>query len=173
MNLAEIRQQLLAVLVEIDEAEGVLDDDLESRLTEAEGGMADKVEACVSLAQSFDATAEAEKLRASKIQDHARALANKADRLREWVRGNLEAAGIKEMEAGTYKVKLAKVAPSANVDPVVFMSWANDTGRLDLITVKPAPDPTPNKREILAALKRGEDMRGAELITGRTRLAVR
>lgn len=171
-TLNEITQAYSDLLLQIDDAEGVVDDDILAELDGAEFDLADKVERCLSLAQSMAATARAEKDRAAKVLDHARAMENASSRLLEWVKVNLEAVGLTKIEAGTYTAKIAKVGPSANVDDMVFMLWAQEQGRDDLITVKPAPDPAPNKREILAALKRGDEIKGAELITGRTRLAV-
>ena len=170
-SLSELVSALAAVMVDVDEAEGVLDDDLEAALDAAEGELAEKVERTLSLAQSLDATAQAEKERAAKVAAHSKALSNRAKRIREWVKTNLENAGIKKLEAGSFVAKIAKSPATTVVDPLKFLPWALEH-RSDLVRQRPQPDPEPDKKAILKALKGGDKIEGAALVDDNTRLSI-
>ena len=171
-KLQDIARDYLGVLLDVDDADGDLDDRLLADLDAVEAEFAEKVERALGLAESFDAKASAEKERAAKTVEHARALSNRAARIREWVLRNMESLDLASVDAGQYRAKIARVAPSLDLDLIEFAPWATDYGS-EYLTVKPAPEPAPNKRVIVAALKRGEQIPGAKLVTGRVRLAVK
>lgn len=172
-NLMDISRAYQDLLFMADEAEGVLDDDLLEAFRQVEGEFSNKVDRALSIVETFKAKAKAEKDRAAKIAAHAKGLEGEAKRLSDWIHQNMIAADMGIVETPNYTAKIAKVAPSVQLEDVDFMAWAVSNEREDLITRKEAPAPVPNKKEVLAALKRGEKIRGAELIELRTRLVVK
>ena len=159
-TLADIVQDFLSLLNVMEDADGV-ESDLHGELDAVEAELAEKVRAAINVVITLEATATAERERATRVVTHARALEAHATRLRAWVESCLLAANIREMEAGDYRVKLAKRPASVVLDEPTFLAWAA-AERPELLRFR---DPEPDKKQIAVALKDGEVLPGAGLLT--------
>jgi len=140
--------------------------DLTAAIDTAGDALTAKVSACVAVVESLEGRAKVERERVQRTQAHARALENSAERLRSWVAENLARAGLERLDCGTVEVRTAKKPPSVRLDEPTFLAWAA-AERDELLRFK---DPEPDKKAILAALKQGEVIPGAALITDARRL---
>lgn len=159
-NLSDIVQDFLALLNVMDETDGT-ESDLHGELDAIEAELSAKVQAAINVVITLEATATAERERAARVVAHSRALEAHATRLRGWVESCLLAADIREMKAGDYTVKLAKRPASVVLDEPTFLAWAA-AERPELLRFR---DPEPDKKAIGAALKEGEVLPGAGLLT--------
>lgn len=161
-NLADIVTAYLDTLIDSD---GV-DLDLTAELDAAAEPMVEKFRACIAVHESLTGRAVVEKERAKRIGAHARALDNNADRLLEWMAHNFMRTGLDRLDVGTAEIRLMKKPPSVRLNEPEFMAYAA-AERDDLLRWK---DPEPDKKAILAALKDGEVIPGAALVTDGKRL---
>lgn len=109
---------------------------------------------------------------AKAVEDASKAMALRAKRLnsrtdwlRNYLRVNMEAAGITKLESPELSLSLKKNPPS-----VVVFDEAAVPG--DLMVQKPPPPPAPDKTRIKDLLKAGTDVPGCRLEQG-TRLDIR
>ena len=117
------------------------------------------------VARNLEATAEQIKLAESQMSARRTALENRAKRIREYLKLNMERTGITKIESPYFKLAIRDNPPSVVIDaesqiPEGFM-------RL------PEPPPVvPNKKLIGEALKAGLDVPGCHLERG-TRLEIK
>lgn len=96
--------------------------------------------------------AEIERLKALKLHR-----VKAAQGLRDYLRNNMQAAGILKLESPLFKIRLQNNPPSVDVyEPKLIP--------IEYMTVPVAPPATPNKTAIAAAIKGGEEVPGAKLV---------
>ena len=96
--------------------------------------------------------AEIERLKALKLHRVKAALG-----LREYLRNNMQAAGILKLESPLFKIRLQNNPPSVDVfEPGLIPE--------SLMTKPIAPPPQPNKEAIKAEINAGRDVPGAKLV---------
>lgn len=166
--LYERTKDILDLWAQIDEIEeksrsgdGLTDEDnlalanLYAALGEAEGGFEKKVEACAAAIREMQAMAGVAADEADRLEERAKAFANRASRLKEYVRREMEAAECPKVTTELFTVAIRRNAPSTNVTdaeaiPAKFIH-VEQIKKID-------------KREIAAAIKAGEEVPGAELV---------
>jgi len=116
--------------------------------------------------RNLEATAEQIKLAEKQMADRRKAMENRAERIREYLKANMEVAGITQIECPHFKLSIKKNPPSVVID-------AESQIPADYMTVPVAPPPAPDKKLIAAALKDGFEVPGCHLETGKTRLDIR
>ena len=94
-----------------------------------------------------------------------KALESRAERIKQYLKHNMEACGIQKIESPYFVLSIAKNPPSVHIEdekllPAKFM------------VTPPAPPPQPDKTAIKEALKAGQDVPGARLNQG-TRLSIK
>lgn len=161
MRLSEIIEEFGRVIFEIDAAEGEVVPEIESQLAECESALADKVEAIERLVESLNATARAERDRAGRIVDHARALENRASRVHAWALGELEAAGLDKYETDSFKLAKRKNPPRLEIVDEALLKTSLRLMLPDAIRVVEEID----KRAVLAFAKTAV-CPGAEVVSG-------
>jgi hypothetical protein len=176
-TLSEIREQYLKMLDIIDSAEqaaeGVvedMDDYLYVLLDDARDELETKLESCAAVRDTLLAGAKqtAEKIRF--LQAHKKRLEGNAERLRGWMAINMEAACLNEVQTNLYKMKFAKKpAYAIEMDHVDFIQ---NIDKIDKSMYK-LEDPKPVKREIVKALKGGQDVPGFILIDNEYALRIK
>lgn len=139
-------------------------EDLADTFEAIEGEYQDKAVAVIQVAQNFDSTVTAidnEIDRLTKLKNQAK---REQERLREYLRENMERTGIKKIEHPLFKITLA-----AGRD-VVEITDA-DVIPNEYIAVKVTE--SPKKSEILKALKAGESVPGTTLTKSKSSLRIK
>src|SRR5690606_34794609 len=113
-HMTEQYQRALADLTDADLPEEVVADTLEA----LEGELIQKGQAVAAFALNLAAEVDAIKAVEKRISDRRKALERRAEGLRDYLRTNMEKAGISEIKAmdGSFTAKLAKGRPSVVVD---------------------------------------------------------
>lgn len=163
MKLYEIKAEYLGAIAVLEDSElpqDVIDDTLEGM----QGDLNDKVLAVGAFVLNVDTDIKTLKDHKAIIDAKIKALSNRNDSLREYLRMNMEACGITKIESTLFNVSLGK--PSKIVS---ITSQAN----LDSKYIKTVTTSSPIKADIAKALKAGESVEGAELIDGKSRLTIK
>jgi len=113
--------------------------------------------------QNLDAAAKAIKEAEQQMARRRKAIENRARWIRDYLKTNMEAAGITRIDSPWFSLAIQKNPPSVDV---LDESALPDDFKTEVVTVKI------DKAAIKEALKDGEDVPGAVLRQG-TRLAVR
>ena len=158
--VAEFRDAA-AQLSTLDVDEQTIDDTLEALRFPLE----QKATNVACIVRNLEATAEAIKQAENQMADRRTAIENRAKRIREYLRVNMESAGVKEIDSPWFKLSIRKNPPAVVIEretdvPKLYMRQA------------PPPPPAPDKREILAALKAGDVVPGCRL-EAKTRLEIK
>ncbi len=153
-HMTEEYRQALQELSDADLPEDVVRDTLEA----LGGELIKKGEAVAAFVLNLGAEIDAIKAVEKRISDRRKALEKRADNLREYLRTNMEKAGISEIKAldGSFTAKLGKGRQSVVIDDEdalpddsEFVRWTK----------------APNKTAIADAIKAGQEVPGARLET--------
>jgi len=152
--------QKLQQLIEQDE---IPIEQLQDTFDLIEGEFNDKAVALVFVVNNVSSDVAEIDAEIKRLQDRKRTFENKQKQLREYLRSNMESSGIMKIESPLFSITLAAGRDIAVID---------DESKLpeNLVTVKTTS--TPDKREILAALK-GGDVPGAHLEKSKTSLRIK
>lgn len=107
--------------------------------------------------QEFKAFEAACKEEEERISARRKTVTNVRERMMARLKMGLEVAGVDRVEAGTFVVALQNNPPAVEVEQMSAVP--------DRFLVRPPP--VPDKRAILDALKRGEDVAGCVMTVGR------
>jgi chaperonin cofactor prefoldin len=153
-HMTEEYRQALHELSNADLPEEVVRDTLEA----LGGELLKKGEAVAAFTLNLDAEVDAIKAVEKRISDRRKALEKRADNLREYLRTNMEKAGITEIKAldGSFTAKLGKGRPSVVIDDESLLPDDSDYVRWTK---------APNKTAIADAIKAGKEVPGAHLET--------
>jgi hypothetical protein len=158
-SLNEIIQTLLETCWTIDEAEGVIDEDMEQQLDDVEAELTEKVNSCLRVADDMTAKAAALKTRAQALMDMSKGQERQAERLREYVLTSLETADISKLPTLDYpRCGVRKNNPSVLVRDGAQLLLAGDGKYSKTKTVMSI-----DKKKVLADLKAGMEIEGAEI----------
>lgn len=150
MKLYEINSRYQAVMDAIEEAGGELDDTLAAELNAVEDELAVKVENICKLVRNLTAEEEAFKAEADRLRDKARAKSNAVERIKEFLKVNLETMGIEKTESAD---GLFKVAIQKNSQPAIMWRGLPESIPADLR--KAPPPPELDKKAVLDGFKAG------------------
>lgn len=155
MSLYHMTENYRAALVDLSDPE--LPEEVVADTLEAlEGELIQKGQAVAAFALNLAAEVEAIKTVEKRIVERRRALENRVERMREYLRANMERAGITEIKAldGSFTAKLAKGRPSVVVDDESlipddseFVRWKREV----------------SKTAIADAIKAGQEVPGAHI----------
>lgn len=159
-KLSEHHQQLQR-LVEQDE---IPLEQLQDTFELVEEEFNDKAVALVYVANNVSSDVAEIDSEIKRLQDRKRIFENKQKQLCEYLRSNMEAAGITTIESPLFSITLAAGRDIAVIDDESSLPE-------NLVAVKTTS--TPDKREILAALKTGLDVPGAHLEKSKTSLRIK
>lgn len=153
MKLYEISAALINAMEAID-PEQSLPPDLEARLDALRCDHATKIEGCCRAIKNFEAEETALKAESDRLRKRAATADAAKDRLKAYVKGNMEALSIDKMEAGLFKVRL-----QANSTSPLDITVPLDTLPEELLRVTVEP----NNEAIRAALAKGQVIEGVQL----------
>lgn len=155
MSLYHMTEQYRVALAELSDAE--LPEEVVADTLEAlEGELIQKGQAVAAFALNLSAEIESIKAVEKRISDRRKTLEKREASLREYLRTNMEKAGILEIKAidGSFSAKLQKGRPSVVVDDEALLP--NDS---EYVRWKKEP----NKTAIAAAIQAGCDVPGAHI----------
>ena len=156
-TLYELTTQLLTV-ADLDTDEQTLADTLEG----IEGAIQVKAENLVKVVESMDADKTAIQTEIKRLTARRQSIEARQKWLREYLRGNMEKAGISKISCPLFTITLAKPRPVASVVD-------EDALPDEYVVVTRRPD----KKAILDALKAGLEVPGAELEESKPALMIR
>jgi len=98
-----------------------------------------------------------------RLQARKKAIVNTQERMKEYLRYNMENTGINKIDHPLFNITLAKAPLSAEV-------FDEESLPDDYVTIK--TEIKPDKRKILSSLKSGESIEGAKLVEGKRSLRI-
>lgn len=160
-QLADLYLADLKVLEDLELDEKTVADTLEGLSGELEVKATNVAMFCRNLEASADAIKNAEGLMAARRT----AIENRANRLRQYLKDNMERTGVLKIEGPHFALSIKKNPPAVHVEaaelvPAEFMKQA------------PPPPPALDKKAVADALKAGKDVPGCRLEQG-TRLDIK
>lgn len=131
------------------------DEELREALINIRGELQEKVDNLCYVIRALNEEEESLRAEAARLAEKATARANKAARLKEYLMGNLNAAGVTKVRAPHFTVSIVQGRETAAIDsedqiPQNF--WKVET--------------TLKKRDLIDALKSGDEIPGARLTRG-------
>jgi hypothetical protein len=160
-NLYEITGEMrdLRALGEI-EGELVVKDTLDA----IAGEFKNKAEAIVHISLNLNGDVDSIKNEIERLQDRKKAIESRDKSLKEYLRENMEAAGISKISCPLFTITLAAGRSIAIIE--------NESELPDeMVEVK--TEIVPDKAKILAALKSGQDVAGASLGTSKSSIRIK
>lgn len=148
---------------------GLLESDLEAEqlsdcLDNIEEAFEEKGANIVAVVESLQGDVAAIDEAIKRLQTRKKSIVNNQDRLKEYLRYNMEVSGINKISHPLFSITLGKPSVTAEVLNV-------DDLPDEFVSIK--TEIKPDKRAILKALKDGEDVSGAKLSTGKSRLFIK
>jgi hypothetical protein len=156
-SLYNLTNDFAAVVNHLEEMEldsKVLQDTLDSLQAPIE----EKVENIVKYMKSLEALADAKKLEAKRLSDSASSDLKKVEWFKNYMADNLKKVGIKDIQAGVFKVGFKKGSEVVEVAPSFDVNSINNKAFLRF------KDPELDKTKIKAALKAGYVVDGVSLV---------
>ena len=137
------------------------DDDISSALADIVAGQIEhKAENVCKFLTVLETTAEQFKAEEKRISSARKALENKAERVKEYIKESMLNADIEKLSAGTFKLSVSLSPGSVAIDDIASLPAR-------FLTVIPEQY-QPDKAAIKAAIKAGEDVPGAHIEAGYT-----
>ena len=124
----------------------------------------EKAENIISLVKNRDSDIEAIEKEIDRLSGRKKQIKNFQDRLRDYLKVNMEAQGIKKIDCPLFTITLAKGRDIAVIDNADDLE--DDFVKVET-TVKPI------KEDILKALKDGIDVKGAHLEKGNNSIRIK
>jgi hypothetical protein len=156
-SLYNLTNDFAAVVNHLEEME--LDSEvLQDTLDSLQAPIEEKVENIVKYMKALEALADAKKLEAKRLSDSASSDLKKVEWFKNYMADNLKKAGIKDIQAGVFKVGFKKGSEVVEVAPNFDVNSINNKAFLRF------KDPELDKTKIKAALKAGYIVDGVSLV---------
>lgn len=148
---------------------GILESDMQGdQLTECLDSIGDsfdeKANNIVKLVSSLSVDVDGIDKELKRLQAMKKAITSNQDRLKEYLRYNMEVTGINKIKHSLFSITLGKPTITAEVVDIDFLP--DNFVSTDVVMKA-------DKKAILKALKEGEDIPGAVLSTGKSRLLIK
>ena len=118
-----------------------------------------------AFARNLEASAEAIKRAEVQMELRRKAIERRADRLRVYLKDNMERCGIQKIEGPHFQIAIKKNPPAVHVE-------AQELVPAEFFKTPPPPPPALDKKAVAEALKAGQDVPGCRLDQG-TRLEIK
>lgn len=164
MKLREIAEEYRQVAAMIDSDDEGMAIAVRDTLQAIGGAFEEKAQAVIAIAQNLEADCAVIDAEIERLQAIKKARIGKADSLREYLRENMEATGIKKISCPLFSITLAAGREVAVID-------SEDAIPDELMAVK--TEIKPNKTEILRRLKAGEVVPGAHIERGQSSIRIK
>jgi hypothetical protein len=157
MKLYELTSSYQKIADLIDES--CPDESLEIALQQIEGAIEEKAEGIAKLIKTLDYDADIFKAEEKRLSDRRRAIENKRDRIKAYIKDQMEILGRDKIKLPTVTLALQNSPPAVNIvdDKTIPAKY---------LTIVPEQH-VPDKKAILEALKAGQEVSGAEMTQGK------
>lgn len=139
-------------------------DELTECLDSIQDSFDDKANNIVKLVSSLSVDVDGIDKELKRLQAMKKSITNNQDRLKEYLRSNMEATGINKIKHSLFSITLGKPTVIAEIVDIDFLP--DNFVSTDVVMKA-------DKKAILKALKDGEDIPGAVLSTGKSRLLIK
>lgn len=160
-QLSDLYLADLQRLTELDLDEQTVTDTLEG----LSGELEIKATNVAMFARNLEASAEAIKVAEGQMAARRKAIERRADRIRQYLKENMERTGILKIESPQFALAIKKNPPAVHVE-------AQELVPAEFFNVQPTPPPALDKKRVAEALKAGKDVPGCRLEQG-TRLDIK
>lgn len=160
MKLYELANDYVALMQAIENEE-LPEEAIADTLEAITGEIEDKADGIACVLKSLDAEIFAIKAEEHNLAERRKAKENAKERIKQYLADTLLGLGIDKVETARNKITFRK-SESVEVDDDTFFEWACKNGS-HLLTYTA---PKPNKTEIKKALKAGEEIEGARIVSG-------
>lgn len=137
--------------------------DLKDCLESIEGAIEEKASNIIAVVTTLDSDTSAIDDQINRLQERKRAITTNKERLKEYLRYNMEQTGITKIKHPLFNITLGKAAKKVHITDVDLLP-----DELVSVDVKIKPD----LNKIKAALKDGS-IDGAEMVEGKSRLLIK
>ncbi len=164
MNLYDIADNI-RVLADMVEAEGGEFDEqtIADTLDGLEGDLNQKADNIGKLTMMLTRQADACELEAVRLKERATKLRKRSESVTAYLHACMTVAGLKKIESSLFNISVRKVPDVVEIDEELLPpDWF-----VEKVTERP------DKRGILAAIREGQTIRGATLVTDREKLYIR
>lgn len=128
------------------------------------GQFEDKAKALVCVVQNMDADLDAIETEIERLKARKKAIQNRQDDLKDWLRMNMEATGIKKIACPLFTITCAEGRETVAV---------YDEAAIPDEYMRVKTDIAPDKVAIAARLKAGEEVPGAKLERGQSSIRIK
>ena len=163
-HLYELSTELATINDEIISADGELTPDLEERLDSVSLDFRAKSQGIAKWTLDIAGVESMIETEINRLQRKKKAAENLRTRLKAYIKGCMEQADVQKIESPTINLRIQKNTPSVDI-------IAEDQLPAKFIRITQVTEV--DKAGMLTALKNGEDVPGARLITERTHLRIR
>tara|TARA_R110000772_G_scaffold225533_2_gene336168 strand:+ start:242 stop:736 length:495 start_codon:yes stop_codon:yes gene_type:complete len=164
MKLYEISEQYRSIQDMADDEDESMILAIADTMEGIEAEFKDKAAAVVSVAFNIESDLEAIDVQIKRLQDKKKSIINRSDRLRSYLRHNMEATGIDKISCPLFAITLSKPSKLVQIDSESDLP--EEFVRTKTVTA-------PDKIAIAKALKDGEPVLGASLVDGARRLTIK
>lgn len=159
MKLYELAMNYRALMEAIDNDE-LPEEAIADTLEAVTGEIEDKADNIACMLKSLDAEIVAIKAEETRLAERRKAKESAKERIKQYLSDMLLGIGIDKVETARNKITFRK-SESVELDEDTFFEWACKNGS-HLLTYTA---PKPNKTEIKKALKAGEEIEGATIVS--------
>ena len=163
MNLYDIADNI-RVLADMVAEDGEIDEQTIADTLEAlEGDLTHKADQIGKLVKMLSRQADACELEATRLKDRADKLRRRCDSVTAYLHACMQVADVRKVDSSLFNIAIHKVPDVVELDEELLpKKWF-----VERITERP------DRRGILAAVKAGEEIRGATLVSNREKLYIR
>jgi hypothetical protein len=147
MKLYDLTDEYLAIMRELDAADGEVTDDLEARLDAFEGDFAQKVESLCAMVRTLEGEASMLREEEKRLAARRQSREGSASRIKAYLQTCMDRMGQRKVKAGLFTATVQKNPPRAVLDvdaEAVPEAWVQTVRKPDL-------------RGLVAALKAGDE----------------
>jgi len=164
MNLYDIADNIRVLADMVTQEGGEMDEQTIADTLEAlEGDLTHKADQIGKLVKMLSRQADMCELEASRLGDRSSKLRKRAESVTAYLHACMRVADVKKVENSLFNIAIRKTPDVIELDEELLPKrWF-----VERITERP------DKRGILAAVKAGEEIRGATLVTDREKLYIR
>lgn len=147
-RLVDIVEDFRQLLLTIGDNDGEIEGYLLKELDDCEEAFETKVDSCLMVSEEFSYQAEMYKKRAKALADHAKAMQNRADRLRELVREGMIQLNIQKMKTPNFSSVYLKTSERMDIKDPNAIADVFDGNE----AIVQYPDPKISKTELKRAI---------------------
>lgn len=162
-TLYTLSSQMIALQKMMEDDESPMDSEtLAATLDGLNGDIEAKATSLLGYVSNLSADVDAIDMEIKRLNARTKTIKNRQDSLREYLRLNMEAGGIDKITCPLFTITLRKAAKSVHID---------DQSLIPAEYLKTVV--TPVKMDIARALKAGDDVPGASLVSGTRGLIIK